>query len=148
MFYFLVEEEPGNKMSKLGPFTGSARRLDGQPSFLSQSVASSPLLKEHQPGVENGIKVTKSPSMRQSSAKPGKLVFGSNVSQSPTEILKVCLASDLFSSFLCQKICKKYVSDPSVNSTALSRWSFLFALANGRLPRTTAGKSLLRRQKS
>ncbi|KAL6274534.1 hypothetical protein ACE6H2_025226 [Prunus campanulata] len=77
------EQETPEKVAKFSPFTGSARRLDGEP-VLTQSVApavpSPPELKQRQLESENGTNKKGSKSSASASLPhSGKLVFGSNV---------------------------------------------------------------------
>ncbi|XP_042515703.1 ubiquitin fusion degradation protein 1 homolog [Macadamia integrifolia] len=78
------QEEPVKEETKLIPFTGVARRLDGNQSLVSVSPS---VLKEHQPEVAN---VTNGPSASNNlSRRAGKLLFGSNVRQASNEMPKV-----------------------------------------------------------
>ncbi|KAB1206412.1 hypothetical protein CJ030_MR7G027612 [Morella rubra] len=83
-----ADEEPAKKISKISPFTGSGRRLDGKPSTQSIVPASSPMFKRHQPVSLNGAKDSRS--SNPASHEPlGKLVFGSSVNKPQKEAPKV-----------------------------------------------------------
>ncbi|KAL5709563.1 Ubiquitin recognition factor in ER-associated degradation protein 1 [Ranunculus cassubicifolius] len=71
------EEEAAKEDSKLVPFKGVARRLDGKPCTLEEPT-SSPVLKSQQPEPANGLSASSVSSRKRS----GKLVFGSDDSQS------------------------------------------------------------------
>ncbi|KAL6274584.1 hypothetical protein ACE6H2_025276 [Prunus campanulata] len=88
------EQETPEKIAKFRPFTGSARRLNGEP-VLTQSVAhavpSPPELKQrHQLESENGTNKKGSKSSASASLQhSGKLVFGSNVNRPANATPKV-----------------------------------------------------------
>ncbi|KAJ0083243.1 hypothetical protein Patl1_31313 [Pistacia atlantica] len=82
-----VEEEPAKKIAKFSPFTGSGKRLDGKSSTQPGAQAPSFLHKPRQPKDDSETNGSKSSaSSRQHS---GKLVFGSNASQTLNETPKV-----------------------------------------------------------
>ncbi|KAL8549192.1 hypothetical protein ACS0TY_008152 [Phlomoides rotata] len=69
-----VDEESEKKKLKVGPFSGSGRRLDGKTSTqLVEAVSSSPVLKQHH--TNNGSRTIGSTIAKE---QPGTLVFGSN----------------------------------------------------------------------
>ncbi|KAM7522174.1 hypothetical protein LguiA_012076 [Lonicera macranthoides] len=76
-----VEEEPAQKIPKFNPFTGSGRRLDGKLPTQPDAPVSAPLLKQQEPEA--------APSTSKSRQHAGKLVFGSNASQSSNGTPKV-----------------------------------------------------------
>ncbi|XP_031254973.1 ubiquitin fusion degradation protein 1 homolog [Pistacia vera] len=82
-----VEEEPAKKIAKFSPFTGSGKRLDGKSSTQPAAQAPSFLHKPQQP--KDDSKTNGSKSSASSRQHSGKLVFGSNASQTLNETTKV-----------------------------------------------------------
>lgn len=70
------EDVPAAKKSRIIPFSGSARRLDGKPSTQSVEQTPSSTLKQQQQ-TANAIK--------SSNRASGKLVFGSNANTPKTQ---------------------------------------------------------------